>query len=179
VDVVRAAKCFHICGRWPKGCNASFISLIPKVDNPQGLDEYRPISLVGSMYEIISKILSKRLQKVLYKIIDNKQSAFIEGKGILDSVVAVNEVIDEVRRKKESCIILKTNFEKAYDSVNWEFLFYMLQRLGFCQKWIKWIRGCLESSTISILVNGSPTEQFVPTKGLRQGDPLAPFLFLH
>jgi len=118
------------------------------------------------------------MQKVLHKINDQKQSAFIEGRGLLDSVVLVNEVIDEVRRIKGKCTIIKVDFEKAYDSVNWEFLLYMMARLGFCDKWIKWIRGCLESSTISVLVNGSPTEQFSPTKGLRQGDPLAPFLFL-
>jgi len=77
----------------------------------------------------------------------------------------VNEVVNEVRRIKDKCTIIKVDFEKTYDSVNWEFLLYMMTRLDFCNKWIKWIRGCLESSTISVLVNGSPTEQFSPTKG--------------
>jgi len=175
---VRAVTCFHSGGSWPKGTNASFISLIPKVDNPQSMDEYRPISLIGSVYKIISKILAKRLQKILHKVIDIKHSTFVENRGLLDSVVVANEVVDEVKRKKENCIIVKVNFEKAYDSVKWDFLFYMMEKLGFCSKWIKWIRGCLQSSTISVLVNDSPTEEFKPEKGLRQGDPLAPFLFL-
>ena len=70
------------------------------------------------------------------------------------------------------------DYEKAYDSVSWEFIYYMMGRLGFCGKWIDWIKNCLESSSISVLVNGSPTTEFKPMKGLRQGDPLAPFLFL-
>jgi len=93
-------------------------------------------------------------------------------------VVVANEVIDDVRRKRDKCIIVKVDFEKAYDSIDWAFLMYMMGRLGFCSKWIRWIRGCLESSTISVLVNGSPTWEFKPQKGLRQRDPLAPFLFL-
>jgi len=73
---------------------------------------------------------------------------------------------------------VKLDFEKAYDSVSWEFLFYMMGRIGFCGKWVQWIRACLESTTVSVLVNGSPTKEFKPIRGLRQGDPMAPFLFL-
>ena len=111
----------------------------------------------------------------IHKVIDHTQSAFFEGRGLLDSVLVASETIDEVRRKKKSCVIVKVDYEKAYDS--WDFLFYMMKRLGFCVKRILWIRECLESSTISVLVNGSPTQEFCPSKGLRQGDPLAPFLF--
>jgi len=72
MDILRAVNCFHSCGNWPTGSNASFISLIPKTENPQQLEEYRPISLIGCIYKIISKILAKRLQKVIHKIIDQK-----------------------------------------------------------------------------------------------------------
>jgi len=130
------------------------------------------------VYKIISKILSLRLKRVLNKVIDPRQSAFLEGRGLLDSVLVANETLEEVKRKKEECVVFKVDYEKAYDSVSWEYIYYMLGRLGFCGKWIDWIKKCLESSSISVLVNGSPTTEFKPMKGLRQGDPLAPFLFL-
>ena len=152
--------------------------MIPKTENPIRLHEYRPISLVRCIYKIIDKILSNRLKLVLSTIIDYKQSAFIKDRGLLDGVVMANEVIEEVCNNRMQCLIVKLDFEKAYDSVRWDFLYYMLGRLGFSTKWISWVKACLESSTISVLVNGSPTQEFNPTKGLRQGDPLAPFLFL-
>jgi len=97
---------------------------------------------------------------------------------MLESVLMANEVIEEVRRSRRSGVCLKVDFEKAYDSIRWSFLLDMLHRMGFHSKWIKWVKGCLESATVSVLVNGSPAEEFRPSRGLRQGDPLAPFLFL-
>ena len=87
-------------------------------------------------------------------------------------------MLEETRRNRRSRVCFKVDFEKAYDSVRWSFLFDMLRRLGFHDKWILWVKGCLVPSFVSVLVNGSPTEEFKPSRGLRQGDPLAPFLFL-
>jgi len=89
-----------------------------------------------------------------------------------------NEVLEEVKRRKKSCVYFKVDYEKAYDYVSWEFLYCMLGRLGFSEKWIRWIKSCLESSSVSVLVNGSFTLEFYPNRGLHQGNPLAPFLFL-
>jgi len=83
-DIVRAVQNFEFDGKWPRGTNASFISLIPKVDNPQHLNDFRPISLIGCLYKIVAKILSMRLKKVLHKVIDSKQFVFLEGRGILE-----------------------------------------------------------------------------------------------
>lgn len=86
-------------------------------------------------------------------------------------------ILDEYKRKRKSCVFFKVDYEKAYDSVSWEFIYYMLWRLCFCDRWIRWIKGCLESASVSVLVNDNPTKEFLPMKGLRQDDPLAPFFF--
>jgi len=177
-DVLKVVNKFADRGSWPRGSNASFICLVPKIDNPQHLSDFRPISLVGCLYKIVSKVLSLRLKKVISKFINTRQSAFLEGMSLLDSVLVANEVLEEVKRRKKSCVYFKVDYEKAYDSVSWEFLYYVLGRLGFCEKWIIWIKSCLESSSVSVLVNGSHISEFYPKRGLRQGDPLAPFLFL-
>ena len=110
-------------------------------------------------------------------IIDERQTAFIKGRHILHGILILNEVVEEAKRSNKPAMIFKVDFEKAYDSVSWSFLDYMMSRLGFCQKWRNWISSCLQSATISVLINGSPSKEFSPTRGLRQGDPLAPLLF--
>ncbi|PNY12727.1 ribonuclease H [Trifolium pratense] len=110
-------------------------------------------------------------------LISKNQSAFLKGRLLVDGVLAINEVVDWVKKKKKECLIFKVDFEKAYDSVSWSFLDYMLRGFGFGEKWRSWIRACVFAGSLSVLVNGSPTEQIDISKGLKQGDPLAPFLF--
>jgi hypothetical protein len=106
------------------------------------------------------------------------QSAFLKGRQLVDGVVVINEVVDLAKRTGQSCLIFKVDFERAYDSVDWSFLDYMLDRFGFCSKWKGWIRTCVFAGNMSVLVNGSPSEEINIQRGLKQGDPLAPFLFL-
>lgn len=87
----------------------------------------------------------------------------------------INEMVDYAKRANRECLILKVDFEKAYDSVDWSFLEYMLRRVDFCSKWIAWMRACVFGGYMSILVNGTPTEEISIQRGLKQGDPLAPF----
>jgi hypothetical protein len=169
---------FHGSTKLPSGFSSFFVALIPKIHSPFSLGDFRPISLLGCLYKIIAKVLTARLARVMELIVDPTQSAFLKGRNLVDGVVVINEVVDLARRNGQSCVILKVDFEKAYDSVERSFLEYMLRRFGFCDKWLDWIRACIFSGKMSVLVNGCPTEEINIQRGLKQGDPLAPFLFL-
>ncbi|GKE96722.1 putative RNA-directed DNA polymerase, eukaryota, reverse transcriptase zinc-binding domain protein, partial [Tanacetum coccineum] len=127
--------------------------------------DFRPISLIGSLYKIIAKILANRLVGVLSGIVNEVQSAFIADRQILDGPFILNEVIQWCKSKKKQALIFKVDFEKAYDSVRWDFLDDVLRKFGFGDKWCKWIQCCLRTSRGSIIVNGSPTEEFQFGKG--------------
>jgi hypothetical protein len=114
----------------------------------------------------------------VWLLTSKNQSAFIKGRLLVDGVLVINEVVDWVKKAKKKCLIFKVDFVKAYDSVSWSFLDYMLRRFGFDDKWRGWIRACVFAGSLSVLVNGCPTEQVDISKGLKQGDPLAPFLFV-
>lgn len=177
-DILQFCSEFHANSRLSKRLNTSFITLIPKVANPTGLSDYRPISLIGCIYKILAKVLAERLKKVLPLLISEVQSAFVGGRNIQDGVLIANEIVDFWKRKKQQGVLLKLDFQKAYDNLSWKFLLDMLSKFGFPAKWIKWMKECLSSAYVSVLVNGSPTGEFVLEKGLRQGDPLSPFLFV-
>ncbi|GKB26721.1 RNA-directed DNA polymerase, eukaryota [Tanacetum coccineum] len=177
-DVFKAVLEFFDSGCIPRGCNASFIALIPKIHDAKIVKDFRPISLIGSIYKIITKILANRLCFVLPSIISDVQSAFVSNRNILDGPFMLNELLSWCKHKKRSAFVFKVDFEKAFDSVKWDYLLDTLQAFGFGQKWRKWIIGCLQSATGSVLVNGSPSSEFQFFKGLKQGDPISPFLFI-
>ncbi|XP_057452303.1 uncharacterized protein LOC130744130 [Lotus japonicus] len=160
---------FWRSGVWPKGCNTSFIALVPKIECPQQLNDFRPISLIGCVYKVISNVLANRIRLVLGKIIDEHQFAFLVGRNMLDSVVIASEIIHEAKNLKKATMVFKVDYEKAYDSVEWDFLTYMMAKMNFSPKWVKWVTSCLDSAMVSFLLNGSPTSEFKMGKGLRQG----------
>ncbi|GJV48321.1 RNA-directed DNA polymerase, eukaryota [Tanacetum coccineum] len=177
-DIVRAVTYFHRSNKFPKGCNYSFITLIPKVADLVFIKDYKTISLIGSMYKIIGKLLANRLAKVVGDLISSEQSAFVKGKQIMDGPMILNEILNWCKKEKRKTLVFKVEFEKAYDTVCWDFLQEVMAKMGFGLKWCAWIRGYLTSSRASVLVNRSPTDEFLIHIGLRQGDPLSLFLFI-
>ena len=110
--------------------------MIPKKGGAEDLGDFRPISLLGELYKLLAKVLANRLKKVVGKVVSPTQNAFVMGKQILDASLIANEVIDSWQKRKEKWLICKLDIEKAYDSMNWQFLFKALQKMGFRSKWL-------------------------------------------
>lgn len=121
-DLMCAIRKFEDTGTLSKGCNSSFITLAPKAKDPIALVDFRPISLIGCIYKIISKVLATRLKSVIRNVIDEAQSAYVEGRSILDGPLVVNELCTWAKNTKKKMLLFKVDFDKAFDSVNWEYL---------------------------------------------------------
>ena len=161
----------------PPGINSSFLALIPKTSSPIQIKDYRPISLINSSIKILMKVLATRLSGHMKSLVSDTQSGFIKGRQSSESILVVKEVAHSLQKNKCKGVILKLDFEKAFDTINWDFLMDTMRAMNFDQTWCCWIRTLLESIRISILINGQPTKEFKPERGLRQGDPISPLLF--
>jgi hypothetical protein len=153
------------------------ISLIPKIKDANNIKQYRPICLLNVDYKWFTKVLTMRLTPYADKLISKTQTTFIPGRYILEGVVILHEILHELRSRKSQGIILKLDFEKAYDKVHWGFMFEVLKKKNFPQKWLEWMKQIIEGGRVGININGEPGNFFNTYKGLRQGDPLSPLLF--
>ncbi|RVW75874.1 Transposon TX1 uncharacterized 149 kDa protein [Vitis vinifera] len=144
-EVMDLFKEFFEYGSFAKSLNTTFLVLIPKKGGADDLGDFRPISLLGSLYKLLAKVLANRLKKVLDRVVSVDQNAFVRGRQILDASLVANEV---------------------------------LRKMGFGSRWEEWMRWCISTAKFSILINGVPAGFFSNSKGLRQGDPLSPYLFV-
>ncbi|CAL1395838.1 unnamed protein product [Linum trigynum] len=181
ISVVEAVVSFFNSSRMLRIFNHTWLTLIPKVDSVETIRQLRPISLCQFVYKVITKIMAERLASMLPQIVSEGQNGFIRDRQIIDNILIGHELMHYLKIKrqgKKGYMALKVDMEKAYDRVEWPFLLAVLEKMGFSSVWRGWIHECLRSSSFSVLMNGSPSGYFTASRGLRQGDPFSPLLFV-
>eukprot|EP00253_Pinus_taeda_P004750 PITA_04750 len=177
-DLLKMLRGIQRKGKMGGFTNSTFLALIPKENRPTSFSRFRPISLCNSSYKIFMKIIATRLQPLLPSLISENQGGFLSNRQIHDTITLVQEAIHSSTSRQEKGFVLKLDLANAFDRVRHSFLFAVLRKMGFNAAFISTIAACISGPWISPLINGCPCEAFQSTRGLRQGCPLSPYLFI-
>eukprot|EP00253_Pinus_taeda_P002292 PITA_02292 len=177
-DLLGMVEASRMSGNIHSALSSTFIALIPKKKNSKSFQDYRPIALCNSLFKIITKVIAERLKPILNLFITRDQHAFLKDRNIWDAVALTQESLFSLRTYNIKVAILKIDLKKSYDCVDGGLLRILLAKIGLRSKGNEWIMACVENVNFSIIINGIPSPFFKAERGLRQGCPLSPLLFI-
>lgn len=158
--------------------NINKIALLPKSEDRSRVQNFRPISLLNTLYKIVAKVYANRMKPLLHYWILPSQTGFVPNRCILDNIFLAFEAIEWTLENNQELSMILLDFEKAYDRVNWTFLRHTMARMGFHATWIQQVMSLNENAAAAVIVNGEQSRTFNLQRSVRQGCPLAPYLFL-
>ncbi|CAI5956600.1 unnamed protein product [Closterium sp. NIES-65] len=176
--VLKEIRAFELSAELSEAFTTAVTILLHKKGDKESSSNYRPITLLSFFYKLLTKVLANWIKVALPRVISPNQFGFLLCRSLKEAVSLVADVIDAAAEGDEDWLLLLVDFQKAYDSVSREYLFKTLRGMGFPDKFIKWVKGLHDGAAMRLLLNGWLGDRVEMLKGVRQGCPLAPYLFL-
>ncbi|CAL8167543.1 unnamed protein product [Prunus armeniaca] len=177
-DIISVVKYYFITASLPEHLNDTLIALVPKAERPTSIPQLRPISLCNTLYKVVSKIHVARLRPLMSKLVSPTQVSFVLGKRITDNIVVAQELLYKfkISKRKKGFVAWKIDLSKAYDHLSWNFIREVFWEVGIRGRILELLMICISYVQYKVVLNGELTETFVPKCGIRQGDPLSPYI---